>query len=111
MPYVVTDNCIRCKYTHCVQVCPVDCFFEGENMLVIHPDLCIDCGVCEPECPSHAIRDAGVLGDEVWLDRNRELAQTWPNITRRIEAFADADRMRTEPNKFSRYFSAKPAPR
>ena len=57
MTFVVTDNCIRCKYTDCVEVCPVDCFYEGENMLVIHPDECIDCGVCEPECPIEAIVD------------------------------------------------------
>ena len=56
MTYVVTDNCINCKYTDCVEVCHVDCFYEGENMLVIHPDECIDCGVCEPECPADAIR-------------------------------------------------------
>ena len=55
MTYIVTDNCIACKYTDCVEVCPVDCFYEGENMLVIHPDECIDCGVCEPECPVEAI--------------------------------------------------------
>ncbi len=55
MTYVVTDNCIACKYTDCVEVCPVDCFYEGENMLVIHPDECIDCGACEPECPWQAI--------------------------------------------------------
>ena len=55
MTYVVTDNCIKCKYMDCVEVCPVDCFYEGENMLVIHPDECIDCGVCEPECPANAI--------------------------------------------------------
>ena len=56
MTYVVIDNCIACKYTDCVEVCPVDCFYEGENMLVIHPDECIDCGVCEPECPAFAIK-------------------------------------------------------
>ena len=55
MTFVVTDNCIKCKYMDCVEVCPVDCFYEGENMLVIHPDECIDCGVCEPECPAKAI--------------------------------------------------------
>ena len=55
MTYVVTENCIKCKYTDCVDVCPVDCFYEGENMLVIHPDECIDCGACEPECPVSAI--------------------------------------------------------
>ena len=56
MTYVVTDNCIKCKYMDCVEVCPVDCFYEGENMLVIHPDECIDCGVCEHECPAEAIK-------------------------------------------------------
>jgi NAD-dependent dihydropyrimidine dehydrogenase PreA subunit len=56
MTYIVTENCIKCKYTDCVEVCPVDCFYEGENMLVIHPDECIDCGVCEPECPADAIK-------------------------------------------------------
>ncbi len=55
MTYVVTDNCIKCKYMDCIEVCPVDCFYEGENMLVIHPDECIDCGACEPECPVTAI--------------------------------------------------------
>ena len=56
MTYIVNDSCIRCKYMDCVEVCPVDCFYEGENMLVIHPDECIDCGVCEPECPVDAIK-------------------------------------------------------
>ena len=55
MPYIVKDPCIKCKYMDCVEVCPVDCFYEGENFLVIHPDECIDCGVCEPECPVEAI--------------------------------------------------------
>ena len=55
MTYVVTESCIKCKYQDCVEVCPVDCFYEGENMLVIHPDECIDCGACEPECPVNAI--------------------------------------------------------
>ena len=55
MTYVVVENCIKCKYMDCVEVCPVDCFYEGENMLVIHPDECIDCGACEPECPVTAI--------------------------------------------------------
>ena len=56
MTYVVVENCIKCKYMDCVEVCPVDCFYEGDNMLVIHPDECIDCGVCEPECPAEAIK-------------------------------------------------------
>ena len=62
MTYVVTEACIKCKYTDCVEVCPVDCFYEGENMLVIHPDECIDCGVCEPECPADAKEFEGVEG-------------------------------------------------
>jgi len=56
MTYVVVESCIKCKYMDCVEVCPVDCFYEGENMLIIHPDECIDCGVCEPECPAEAIK-------------------------------------------------------
>ncbi len=56
MTYIVVESCIKCKYMDCVEVCPVDCFYEGENMLVIHPDECIDCGVCEPECPVDAIK-------------------------------------------------------
>ena len=64
MTYVVKDNCIACKYTDCVEVCPVDCFYEGENMLVIHPDECIDCGVCEPECPVEAIFEEDAVPDE-----------------------------------------------
>ena len=65
MTYIVNDNCIGCKYTDCVEVCPVDCFYEGENMLVIHPDECIDCGVCEPECPADAF---GLIQSRIWKD-------------------------------------------
>jgi ferredoxin len=67
MTYVVTDACIRCKYMDCVEVCPVDCFYEGENMLVINPSECIDCGVCEPECPAEAILPDTESGLEQWL--------------------------------------------
>ena len=81
MTYVVTENCIKCKYMDCVEVCPVDCFYEGENMLVIHPDECIDCGVCEPECPVEAIKPDTEPGLEKWLKLNAEYAKTWPNIT------------------------------
>ena len=75
MTFVVTDACIKCKYTDCVEVCPVDCFYEGENMLAINPDECIDCGVCEPECPVEAIKPES---DELlkWVDRT---ANTPPN--------------------------------
>ena len=66
MTYVVNESCIKCKLMDCIEVCPVDCFYEGENMLVIHPDECIDCGVCEPECPVDAIKpDTRVGGGEV----------------------------------------------
>ena len=72
MTYIVVDNCIKCKYLDCVEVCPVDCFYEGENMLVIHPDECIDCGVCEPECPAEAIKADTEPGLEKWLQVNGE---------------------------------------
>ena len=81
MTYIVNDNCIRCKTMDCVEVCPVDCFYEGENMLVIHPDECIDCSVCEPECPVNAIKADTEPGLEKWLSLNAEYAKIWPNIT------------------------------
>ena len=68
MTYVVNENCIKCKLMDCVEVCPVDCFYEGENMLVIHPDECIDCGVCEPECPAEAIVPDTEDGMDKWLE-------------------------------------------
>ncbi|MBV1914597.1 MAG: ferredoxin family protein [Pseudomonadales bacterium] len=83
MTFIVTDNCIKCKYTDCVEVCPVDCFYEGPNFLVIHPDECIDCGLCIPECPAEAIfADDEVPADQVhFFEINEELAEIWPNIT------------------------------
>ncbi len=89
MTYVVNDNCIRCKFMDCVEVCPVDCFYEGENMLVIHPDECIDCGVCEPECPVEAIKPDTDPGLDKWLSLNAEYAKIWPNITAKKEPPAD----------------------
>ena len=80
LTYVVNESCIRCKTMDCVAVCPVDCFYEGENMLVIHPDECIDCGVCEPECPVDAITPDTGPGLEKWLSLNAEYARIWPNI-------------------------------
>ena len=71
MTYVVTEACIKCKYMDCVEVCPVDCFYEGDNMLVIHPDECIDCGVCEPECPAEAILPDSEGELQKWLGLNR----------------------------------------
>src|SRR5690348_14315246 len=90
MAYVVTDAYIKCKYMDCVEVCPVDCFYEGENMLVIHPDECIDCGVCEPECPADAIKPDTEPGLDKWLQLNTEYAPKWPNITIKRDAPADA---------------------
>lgn len=90
MTYVVTDNCIKCKYTDCVEVCPVDCFYEGENMLVINPDECIDCGVCEPECPAEAILPDTEPGLEKWIELNAEYAAKWPNITEKKDALPEA---------------------
>lgn len=83
MTFVVLDICINCKHTDCVEVCPVDCFYEGENMLVINPDECIDCGVCEPECPVGAIVPDLDPRAEAFLELNREYSQehNWPVIT------------------------------
>lgn len=83
MTFVVTDNCILCKYTDCVEVCPVDCFYEGPNFLVINPDECIDCALCEPECPANAIfsEDEVPAGQEAFIQINEELANEWANIT------------------------------
>jgi ferredoxin len=92
MTYVVTENCIKCKYTDCVEVCPVDCFYEGENMLVIHPDECIDCGVCVPECPAEAIvADTEPAATDHWLDINRRYADQWPNIVSKKPPLPNAD--------------------
>ncbi|GGB32670.1 ferredoxin family protein [Tistrella bauzanensis] len=108
MAYVVVDNCIKCKYQDCVEVCPVDCFYEGENMLVIHPDECIDCGVCEPECPAEAIKPDSEDDLETWAELNRKYAELWPNISRKGEAPADADEFNGVPDKLAKYFSDKP---
>ena len=108
MAYVVTDNCIKCKYMDCVEVCPVDCFYEGENMLVIHPDECIDCGVCEPECPADAIKPDTDPGLERWLEVNAEYASRWPNITQKKEPPADARDWDGVAGKFENHFSSEP---
>ena len=81
MTYIVDEKCIKCKYVDCVEVCLVDCFYEGENMLVIHPDECIDCGVCEPECPVEAIYSDSEDGMEKWVEMNRKYSEIWPVIT------------------------------
>ena len=108
MTFVVGENCIKCKFTDCVEVCPVDCFYEGENMLVIQPDECIDCGVCEPECPVEAIKPDTEPGLEKWLEINLEYSEKWPNITIKRDAPPDATKYDGEDNKFEKYFSAEP---
>jgi ferredoxin len=107
MPYVVTDPCIKCKYTDCVEVCPVDCFYEGENMLVIHPDECIDCGVCEPECPVEAIVPDTDAKADAFLELNRAFSSEWPNITRKVPAPEDADAWKDVSDKYPKEFSPK----
>jgi ferredoxin len=108
MTFVVTDVCINCKYTDCVEVCPVDCFYEGENMLVIHPDECIDCGVCEPECPIEAIVPDSDARAEAFLELNREYSVKWPNITRRKEALPEAEKNKEKQGKYPEDFKTAP---
>jgi ferredoxin len=92
MTFLVTENCIKCKHTDCVEVCPVDCFYEGPNFLAINPDECIDCGVCVPECPINAIIEDTNLDHDIpfWVDLNKRLSTKWPNITKRKSALPDA---------------------
>ncbi len=101
MTFVVTDNCILCKYTDCVEVCPVDCFHEGPNFLVIDPDECIDCTLCEPECPAGAILADDDLSEEqmVFLDINAELSRKWPVITEQKAPLPEAEKWDGVPNK------------
>lgn len=101
MPFVVTENCIKCKYTDCVEVCPVDCFKEGPNFLVIDPDECIDCTLCEPECPVNAIypEDDVPAGQEEFIRLNAELSKLWPTITARKDPPPDAKDWEGRPNK------------
>jgi len=83
----------------CVEVCPVDCFYEGENMLVIHPDECIDCGVCEPECPAEAILPDSEDAAADWISLNADYSDKWPNITAKGEAPSDGEEWNGKPNK------------
>ena len=105
MTYIVNDKCIKCKFTDCVDVCPVDCFYEGENMLVINPDECIDCGVCEPECPVDAIVSDTEDGASDWLELNDRYSREWPNITESKESLPNSNEYENESNKFKKYFS------
>ena len=109
MTYIVKDECIMCKHTDCVEVCPVDCFYEGENFLVIHPDECIDCGVCEPECPVDAIvPDTEDEADGKWLEINSKYAELRPVITVKKDTSPDYKKHEDEKGKFEKYFSEKP---
>ncbi|HEU4618327.1 MAG TPA: ferredoxin FdxA [Gammaproteobacteria bacterium] len=101
MTHVVTENCIKCKYTDCVEVCPVDCFHEGPNFLVIDPDECIDCTLCVAECPARAIypEDEVPAGQEVFFRINAELSKRWPVIAKKIDAPADAEDWDGRPGK------------
>lgn len=103
MTFVVTESCIRCKFTDCVEVCPVDCFYEGPNFLVIHPDECIDCALCEPECPVNAIvsEDDLTEAQQQFKELNAELAQKWPNITSKKDSPADAKEWEAISDKLS----------
>lgn len=105
MPYVVTQACINCKYTDCVEVCPVDCFYEGPNFLVIHPDECIDCNACVPVCPTEAIYADDELPPalEHYAEWNRHLAEQWAaegkNITEKKDAMPQAEEAKNDTNK------------
>ena len=106
MTYLVTDNCVKCKHTTCVSVCPVDCFYEGDNFLVINPDECIDCGVCVPECPVDAIvADVDLPEDSliIWMERNAKYSGIWPNIDEQKEPLLDHAEWDGVPGKFEQF--------
>ena len=104
MAYVVTENCIKCKYTDCVDVCPVDCFHEGPNFLVIDPEECIDCTLCVAECPAEAIfAEDDVPSHQVqFIALNAELSRLWPSITERRDPLPDADEWKDKPGKLDK---------
>ena len=111
MTYLVVDNCVKCKHMDCVEVCPVDCFYEGENFLVINPDECIDCGVCQPECPVDAIVPDNAINDaDKWNEINLKYSLIWPNITesRPEDVPDDAEAWDGVPNKYEEHFSEAP---
>lgn len=103
MPFVVTENCIQCKYTDCVSVCPMDCFLEGPNFLVINPDECIDCSMCVPECPVNAIVGANEVepGQQHFIELNRDLSRdpAWKRITRQKSPLPEHEKWAGVKNK------------
>ena len=108
MTYVVTDECIKCKYQDCIEVCPVDCFYEGENMIVINTEECIDCAVCEPECPVDAIKPDTIPDATKWIAFNQKYAEIWPNISEKSEPMVNADDWADVPDKMV-HLSKNPA--
>ena len=102
MTYLVTENCINCKHSDCVVVCPVDCFHEGPNFISINPDECIDCGVCVPECPVDAIKPDHEV-DVIWAERGLEFSKLWPKIEHSKKSLSDAELFREEGGKFEKY--------
>lgn len=108
MTYVVTEDCIKCVYTDCVEICPVDCFHVGENMLVINPEVCIDCGVCVPECPIDAIKADTEPNMESWVEFNQKYSDLWPSIVLKQPAPKDADDWVGVPDKLNNHFSPNP---
>jgi len=113
MAYVVTEACIKCKYAECVTVCPVDCFYEGANMLVINQSQCIDCGSCEPLCPSEAIIPAIDDDSGSWMKLNEEYSAKWPRLkaSQKSPAPLDADNWKAIPNKLRDHFDPSAAKR
>ena len=99
MTHVITEACIKCKYTTCVEVCPVDCFHEGANMLVIDPEVCIDCGVCVPECPINAIQPDTEPDMAPWVELNNHYAAQWPKITETKSPLPEAERWKDVKDK------------
>ena len=109
MTYVVTESCVKCKYMDCVTLCPVNCFHEGVNMLVIDPDECINCDACRPACPVNAIEPDSEPHLEPWLKVNADFAKRWPRIMKKKDRPADADKWAGASNKFQKYFDPRPA--
>ena len=108
MTFLVTDACVNCKFMDCTTVCPVNCFFEGRNMLVIRPDECIDCGSCEPICPSEAIIPDIDDEDGKWAELNKTYAATWPRLTERGTTPDDAEEWVDVENKLEKHFDPRP---